>query len=79
VGRAQPRRSRKIFGEVVGLDHTALAKFDASAGGKDDIHDAELREFVQAAARFVAQPRPLTKLTEILPQYISSEADQNMR
>ena len=59
--------------------HAALADFDAVAGRQDDIDAANLREFLQNAAGFVAETGFLAQGGQRFPEHIRQEADQDVR
>ncbi len=58
--------------------HAAFADFDAVAGRQDDVDAANLREFLQNAAGFVAEPGFLAQGGQRFPEHIRQEADQNV-
>lgn len=63
---------------VGGLRDAAGADFRAVLGGQYDVDRAELGQFGQHAARFVAQTGAVAELAEELPEHVGQEADQDV-
>ena len=78
-GKPQPQPLKQDRLMLSGASDAAFADLDADPRWQDDVDEADLAEFLEDFARFLAQASGVTQTRQGLPEDVGQEADQDMR